>query len=1101
MFSSSASRRRLVGVLLITGIGAWSLFGVHASSSWVLRGSTWEAAGRGEGFEFRRHDEKGTVWLDGARVERGSTRLGREAGDSENRLDAIHLDRGDYVTRLLRRDEGLELSWDFAYAPSGTGDLRVSLAVPSTTHATAEGLVLGVAQLGHGTWVDASGRRTHLPVTLHAGQATWEVPESVLQNTVFPAVLDPLVSPAEPIDSQLRNGPGAGAHVTPALAFDGTNWLAVWNDEDTDNGDLRFAVVDGTSGQVTGPSQVLESGTSAEPISSPRIAAAGGTGGFLVAWEAGSIGSTRIRAARFSSAGVRVGAPFDLSLTGSTGRDVALAWDTGRGAYAAAWSQVLPAASLQVAFVTTTAQVTRQVSISGDFNRPAVACTSTRCLIAYTSTDPLTSSNIRGLVVEPLSLTQLDLCVIAGVQNEATVAAKGNDFVVVWEDGQASSDLYVTTVDARNAVAPVNGRPLVTGVGAARQPALACSAMRCVVAWTKPSVLVGVVDRVEQADFDPAIANSRSPIRTLSRSQRAALNAAASAGPSDTLLAWQETLDGQPVIVGQRAAPNMLVGTPFVISLDRATQREVVLAASPSAGVLALWTDTRHDTGDIFGRVLGGPVSSPDAGVFALAADPGFQRAPSVAFNGMEWVAVWGQAEGGLGAARISPGNTATPQRITFWDGGVSATAIATVGPAAYVAWVQQRTVFGTRLQPGNGPPLAASTPVQLSPPGHVCDAVSVASNGAGWVVVYACVETASSQVSLRGSLVSAASVPQPFIIDQRFTPLVQPAITWGGGQFLVTWMELPAMNENIVGRFLTPQLDAGPLIPIASDAPQDELPSVAWSPWGFVVAWKRRSSSANEVEAARVSPDGGVLRLRSLMGDAGFDDPPSVQCFAPGRCVVAADAFDRSTPPSQRVFVQRVENSPPTAFGAMVTAQPGVPQLLPIGGTDDEGDRLTFLVKRMPQQGTLVTSSPAWVYVANAGASGMDLVEYVSSDGVETSDVGLISISIIASDGGSTGGGTAGGGTTAGGTAAGGGASAGGAAGGTATSGGVAGGMPTAGGSGAGVPAAGGSASDGGLMGGGPAIVFVPACGCSTTDGLHALLLSFAFVLSRRRR
>jgi hypothetical protein len=626
------------------------------------------------------------------------------------------------------------------------------------------------------------------------------------------------------------------------------------------------------------------------------------------------------------------------------------------------------------------------------------------------------------------------------------------------------------------------------------------------VAWTKPSVLPGVVDRVEQADFDPAAAFVVNAIRTLSRPERAALNAAASAGPSETLLAWQQNLDGRPVIVGQRAAPNMLVGTPFVISLDRATQREVVLAASPSAGVLALWTDTRLDTGDIFGRVLGVPVGSPDAGVFALAADPGFQRAPSVAFNGTEWVAVWGQAEGGLGAARISPSNTATPQRITFWDGGVFATAIATVGPAAYVAWVQQRTVYGARLQPGNVPPLTVTTPVRLSPPGHVCDAVSVASNGMGWVVVYACVETASSQVSLRGSLVSLAGVPQPFIIDQRFTPLVQPAITWGGGQFLVTWMELPAMNENIVGRFLTPQLDAGPLIPIASDAPQETLPSVAWSPWGFVVAWKRRSGSVNEVEAARVSPDGGVLRLRSLMGDAGLDDPPSVECFAPGRCFVAADAFDRSTPPAQRVFVQRVENSPPTAFGATVTAQPGVPRSLPIGGTDDEGDGLTFQVRTMPQQGTLDTSTPDWVYVANASASVMDLVEYVSFDGVETSAVGLISISIIAGDGGSAGGGTAGGGsagggTTAGGTAAGGGASAGGAAGGTATSGGVAGGMPTAGGSGAGVPAAGGSASDAGPMGGGPAILFVPACGCSTTDGLHALLLSFAFVLSRRRR
>jgi hypothetical protein len=152
-----------------------------------------------------------------------------------------------------------------------------------------------------------------------------------------------------------------------------------------------------------------------------------------------------------------------------------------------------------------------------------------------------------------------------------------------------------------------------------------------------------------------------------------------------------------------------------------------------------------------------------------------------------------------------------------------------------------------------------------------------------------------------------------------------------------------------------------------------------------------------------------------------------------------------------------------------------------------------------MPQQGTLDSSRPDWASVANAGASDLDLVQYVAFDGVDLSAVGLISISIIAGDGGSAGGGTAGGGTAGGGTAA--------------------FGVPALVELPAGLPPvvasqeecarrveAGPAPGCGwfgfrwGPMGGGPAIVFVPACGCSTTDGLHALLLSFAFVLIRRR-
>jgi large repetitive protein len=1117
MVTSSASRRRLFSAIVISAIGAWSLSAVKAPSVWVLRGPTWDASGRGERFEFRRRDHEATVTFGEARVERGSTGLGRRAREAQHRSDAVHLERGDYVTRLVRHAEGLELAWDFAHAPRGEGALRVSLDVPSSTRSSHTGLLLGAAALGHGTWVDASGRRTHLPVRLHQGSATWEVPESVLLATDFPAVLDPMLSPAEPIDSELRNGPGTGEHVTPALAFDGTNWLAVWLDEDSDNGDLRFAAVDGTTGRVlTVPSQVLVSGSSPAPISAPRIAAAGGaTGGFLVAWEAGPPANGRVRAARFSSAGVPVGPPFDLGVTGSTGRDVALAWDSGHGRYVAVWKQAQPVALLQVAFVTAS-QVALPTTLSGPLERPAVACTGTRCLVVYTdlSGGP-TSADLRGLVIDGLSTAPLPLCVTAGVQDQATVAASGSDFVVAWAD-ERMNDLYMATVDPMNTVSPPNGRALLGAVGAEEAPTLTCTPLHCFVAWTRPPALPGDTRVVQQTDFDPRGANLLVG-RLLSKPQRAASNATASASGTGALLAWQEDLDGAPVIVGRRAVQGSLVGpSSFIISLDRTKQQAVALAASPGAGVLALWTDARNDRGDIAGRVLLAPPGSPDAGVFVLVAESGFQRAPSVAFNGMEWLAVWSD-EQGLRATRLSPGTLSASQPLAFGDAGSTSTAIATAGPTAYVAWVQNRTVFGAFLSLGSVSSLTATTPVQLSPGGQECDTVSVASNGGSWVVVFGCVDSVSSQRSLRGSLVSSIAPSQPILIDQRSTPLAQPAITSGAGQLLLTWMEAPAMDENIWGRFLTAQLDAGPPIAIATGPAQEQLPSVAWSPWGFVVAWKRRSGGVDEVEGARVLLDGGLLRWSPMMSDAGRDEPPAVACFAPGRCLVAADLFDSSA--AQRVFVSRVENSRPVASSDLVTAQPGVPRSLPVSGRDDDGDHLTLRPVSQPLKGSLDASTPNWTYTADAGASGPDLVQYVASDGVDQSVPDRISITITG-DGGSTGGGAGGGGATAGGLAgggaAGGGATAGGVAGGGATAGGVAGGGATAGGvagggatgggvaggqaTAGGVPSAGGSASDGGPVEG-PPIVFAPACGCTTSDGLHTMLLSLGFALTRRRR
>jgi hypothetical protein len=194
-----------------------------------------------------------------ASVTRGGERLDREPAAPRPRDGALFIDRGALEEEIRNHTDGVEQSWHFAERPAGEGDLEVRVAVDGMAHrgTTEHGehfvdpaTDLGV-RYGHGTFVDARGARTHVPVRYDGAELVLTVPAEVIDRAAYPAVLDPIIGPEIEMDTPVV-GPRSGNQFQPALAKDGTSYLVVFLDDLFGTNDLRAARVD-TSGSLVDP--------------------------------------------------------------------------------------------------------------------------------------------------------------------------------------------------------------------------------------------------------------------------------------------------------------------------------------------------------------------------------------------------------------------------------------------------------------------------------------------------------------------------------------------------------------------------------------------------------------------------------------------------------------------------------------------------------------------------------------------------------------------------------------------------------------------------------------------------------------------------------
>lgn len=276
---------------------------------------------------------------------------------------AVVVERGMIQEIVENTDLGLEQSWQFGQLPDGTGDLIVEVQQSGGSFvATMEQGLHFVDAAGvdfvysHAVWTDSKGARTTVPVRWDGQRITMSVPREVVESAAYPASLDPLTSPlttstyAPDVASNgatdiaawesyssgtpriqfsfINDSDGsigsvfnknasatASTQTAPSVAYDGTDFVAVWNDTRSGTANIRFSRINTSTGAVSGEFAVA---TSSNAQYSPRISCVSATN-CLVAWHEVVGGFAEIRGAIVNANAGTAGSVIQIS--GNSGED------------------------------------------------------------------------------------------------------------------------------------------------------------------------------------------------------------------------------------------------------------------------------------------------------------------------------------------------------------------------------------------------------------------------------------------------------------------------------------------------------------------------------------------------------------------------------------------------------------------------------------------------------------------------------------------------------------------------------------------------------------------------------------------------------------
>jgi hypothetical protein len=372
--------------------------------------------------------------------------------------------------RLERAAAGVEQSWIFSHSPPGRGDLVVEIAVegarldgdggPQLVFSTGPGRF----SYGEAAWVDATGTRAAVPTTFRDGLIRIEVADALLERSVFPAVLDPLIGNPVVVDPVVAtvSPPGSNA----SAAFNGSQHLVSWYYSVPSLAYTRRGTRLSPAGQVLDPSAIdltilsspwavmasngqdylivapsVVSGTSVARVSaagvvldaapivisatpSQKVAAAGNANGYLVAMEQGA----NLVIQPLSSSGQPTGTALTFGAVGNASHPVAAVVHPNGNDFIVAWhTSVDGILAITVAPDGTSIQGPQPLLSSAYPNRIRLAANATHLAMTYQNNGAWIRRFDPDLV--PLDASALWL---GNASGEFDLAASASGFLFAW---------------------------------------------------------------------------------------------------------------------------------------------------------------------------------------------------------------------------------------------------------------------------------------------------------------------------------------------------------------------------------------------------------------------------------------------------------------------------------------------------------------------------------------------------------------------------------------------------------------------------------------------------------------------------------------------
>lgn len=670
-----------------------------------------------------------------------------------------------------------------------------------------------------------------------------------------------------------------GANQTqPAVVFDGTNYVVVWRDDRADTeGDIYGTRVS-PAGQVldaTGVAVATASGSQ----TAPAIASMGGSTAFVV-WSD----------ARDPAAAQIFGTRIDAALQPLDSAGVA----------------VFPGASAQVT--------------------PTVATNGSEYLVFWASEN---SAQLLGRRVDVLgtAIQGTDIVVDSGLglKQHPALSFGGGEYVLAWQDSQnGGADIFGLRFDASGTALDSSAIGIAVQADAdAAAPRVASGATGHAIVWQdKRNEQTGVYGRALTA----GIVGSETTYQA--GDECGAAFPSIAAGAAGFGIGWMgPNCDGdimtQLLDVGATS-----VSTPVIASMSAAMENDPALAFG-ATNYLAVWHSHRG-TGrsNIRARAVlphGAPVgSSSDALTTDGSATVHYFQAVVASAKG-EFLVVWTRREGAntsLHGARLADDGTVLETGLSFGEGQLnSSPALAANGDEYLLVYERASAtandVYSQRI---------TSTGAVLGPPSKVEGSVddgwepAVVSNGTGFLIAWATYAASGpgiTAVSVAADLSSNYSAAWPVgpaanVSDYR----VRPQLAYGANTYLVLWTAPDAQLKTLR---LDPVNGAGPNAPelVHQGDHHSDARSVTFDGSAFVIAWEQANGSGQpdyDVVGRRQRIDGTWIDTASVTLNTSTDSemPSALASDGAGSTMLVLSRFVRGPAEKYlRIHGQTVNWSP----------------------------------------------------------------------------------------------------------------------------------------------------------------------------------------------
>jgi len=291
--------------------------------------------------------------------------------------------------------------------------------------------------------------------------------------------------------------------------------------------------------------------------------------------------------------------------------------------------------------------------------------------------------------------------------------------------------------------------------------------------------------------------------------------------------------------------------------------------------------------------ITGSLVSSSGGFSGFVAVDSSFfdDHIPQVAFDGTNYLVVYEEVfsstDHNIIGALVSPtGMVLSYIEIDVTTNDDRAPRVAFDGTNYLVVYEETVTstnhdIIGARVDPNPSAVVPVLGYVNIDVSANDDRAPRVAFDGTNYLVVYEETVTSTNH-DIIGVFVSPGGVPGiPFAIDNSTNDDRAPAVTFGGGNYMVVYQEtVTGTDHNIIGKQVTPAGSVGSAIAIDTSGSDDRVPAVAFDGTNYLVVYEEDATvtiSNHDIWAAFVSTAGAPGTPFAIDNTSNDDVAPAV--------------------------------------------------------------------------------------------------------------------------------------------------------------------------------------------------------------------------------